>query len=259
MERKNTGIDPRVAELVRRAENILSEPERVYDLVGRRLALRCVELEASFSLDAFRLGVVGNPNRGKTTLAYSYYRALEIYGFPTAYFDLDIYSYSGLAISGEVDWEKRPKRSDAPQKEVEESILAFREAGPGIVIGDFPGRVDNLYQLDRLKTVDLAIILGVSIDDRRGWQELIGKSGVSALWLRSQLDKTPSYPLDPTLYGLDREPKPADLDVLTSLTRILEVVAKMKGVSLSSPWPLFTEAERLILEEVLDFNFAPLA
>lgn len=256
MERKSIGTDSRVAELVRQAENILSEPERVYDLVGKRLALCCVELKAPFSLNAFRLGIVGHPNRGKTTLAYSYYQALETYGLPTAYFDLDIYSYSGRAISGEIDWRERSKRPDAPRKEVEESILAFREVGPGVVIGDFPGKVDNLYQLRRLEAVDLAIVLGVSRNDREGWQELIGKSGISSLWFRTQLDKTPRYPLDPTLYGLNRKPKTTDLGVLTSLTRILEVAAEMKGVSLSNPWPLFDEAERLILEELLDFNFA---
>lgn len=252
-------IDPRVTELVKQTEGILASPEEVYNLAGKRLVLRCVELGPFLTPDTFRLGIVGNPNRGKTTYAYSCYQALEMYRFPAAYFDLDIYSVSGLAISGQVRWEERPKRSKPSITEVRESIRAYKEAGPGIVVGDFPGRVDNLYQLDRLEAVDLVMILDVSIADRRGWQELVGKSGVPALWLRSQLDKTPRYPLNPTVYALNREPKPTDLDVLTSLTRILEVVAEMKGVSLSSPWSFFSEAERVILEEVLDFNFAPLA
>lgn len=259
MERDDINTNPRVTELVKQAEGILADPEGVYDLAGKRLALRCVELEPFLTPDTFRLGIVGNPNRGKTTYAYSCYQALEMYRFPAVYFDLDIYSVSGLAISGQVRWEERPKRSKPSMTEIRELIRGYKEAGPGIVVGDFPGRVDSPYQLDCLKAVDLAIILGVSTADRKAWQELVGKSGVPALWLRSQLDKTPSYPLDPTVYALNREPKPTDLDVLTSLTRILEVVAEMKGVSLSSPWSFFSEAERMILEEVLDFNFAPFA
>jgi len=255
MERKNTSIDPR--ELTKQAKDILSEPEQIYGLAGKRFALRCAELESSLGSNAFRLGIVGNPNRGKTTLAYSYYRALEIFGLPTAYFDLDIYSYSGLAISGEIDWEKRPKRLDASQKEVEGSILAFKGIDSGMVIGDFPGRADNLYQLNRLRAVDLAIVLGTDVADRSDWQELVEKSGTSFLWLRSRLNGALCYPFDPTIYALDRKPRPAGLDVLISLTRILEVVAEIRGVSLSDPWSPFTEAERLILEEVLDLNFAP--
>lgn len=259
MERESKNIDPHVAELVKQAEGILADPEEVYDLAGKRFALRCVELEPFLTSDTFRLGVVGNPNRGKTTYAHSCYQALKMYGFPTSYSDLDIYSVSGQAISGQVRWEERPKRPKPSPREVRESIKAHEKAGPGMVVGDFPGKVDDPYQRDRLKATDLAIVLGVNIADRRGWQELVTGSEVPALWLRSQLDRTLRYPLDPTIYALNREPKHTDLDVLTSLTKILEVVAEMRDVSLSDPWPFFTEAERVVLEEVLDFQFAPFA
>jgi len=259
MEREGTNTDPRVAELVKQAEGILAVPEEVYDLAGKRLALRCVELEPFLTSDTFRLGIVGNPNRGKTTYAYSCYQALKIYSFPTSYFDLDIHSASGQAISGQLRWEERSKNPNPSPREVRESIKAYEEVGPGVVVGDFPGKVDNPYQQDRLKVVDLAIVLGVSMADRGGWQEVVAESGVPALWLRSQLDRILRYPLDPTIYALNREPKPTDLGVLTSLTRILEVVAETKDVSLSNPWPFFTEAERVVLEEVLDFQFAPFA
>lgn len=251
--------DSKIAWLFQEGQKILSDPERVFELVGKRLALRVVELEKYFATNTFRLGIVGNPNRGKTTYAYSCFSLLQNYRFPTQFVDMDIYSYSGNAIAGKIRWEDRPKRSDAPKKDVTESINVLRKAGPGIVIADFPGRPDNEYQPDRLKEFDLVMLLGNNRKDRKRWDAQVTKANVSSLWLRTQADKKLQYPIDPTIYDLNREPKPYGLDVMTSLTRVMEVIGRMVGIPVPNPWGLFSEPERLILEEMLDFKYAPLA
>lgn len=251
--------DPHIAELVVQSRKILDNPEYVFDLAGKRLALRCVELEPYFASHTFRLGIIGNSNRGKTTYAYSSYLALQNYRFPSRYADLDIYSYTGRAIRGQIGWENWPKRTDAPKKEVLESVREFRNAGPGIVIGDFPGKPDKPYQPYRIKAVDMTVLLGNDSLDRSKWERLVTISRKPSLWLRSQPDSIRRYPLDPTLYDLQRIPKPGGLDVMTSLTRIMEVIARIVNVPLRNPWKIFTEPERVVLEEVLDFEFAPYA
>lgn len=49
MEKRDYRGDTGIAKLVRGAQSILSETEQVYDLVDRRFALKCVELESYFS------------------------------------------------------------------------------------------------------------------------------------------------------------------------------------------------------------------
>ncbi len=258
--------DPHVNWLVHEGGRILADPERVQELAGRRLAFRLVELEDHFRTHSYRLGIVGNPHRGKSTYAYSCYETLSDYHFPAHYVDLDIYSPSGLANSGHHDLANRPKRTDAPKEEVLASIRGFRATGPGIVFGDFPGLPDKPYQPRRIKAVDMAIVLGDDSSDRGKWLERLSKAKKDALWLRTRSDNVRAYPLDPTIYALDRKPRPNSLDVVTSLTRILEVIGKKIGIPLANVWEKlpngripFSEPERMVLAEILDFEFAPYA
>lgn len=258
--------DQKINWLVEQGRAILDNPERVYDLAGRRLALRLIKVEDYFKKHSFHLGIVGNPNRGKSTYAYSCFRTLELYQFPAQYFDLDIYSNSGLALRGIVNWEDRPKRLDAPKKETLLSIKAYNDIKPGIVFGDFPGRPSNPYQARRVQSSDMAIVLGDDPEDRKAWHHIVSKTHTPSLWLRTRSDHTRTYPIDPTVYGLNRTPKPGGLDIITSLTRIIEVITKQIGLPMDNIWKTlpngitpFTEPERLILQEILDFEFAPFA
>ncbi len=249
--------DPAIRSLVAESRKIWSDTDAVYDLAGRRFALRCAELEPYFRSRTFRLGIIGNPNRGKTTLAFSAHKTFGLYGFPSQYVDLDIYTHSGRAISGEIGWAQRPKRADAPRREVLESVRRFRKARRGIIVGDFPGRPDNPYQGERLKAVDMALVLGDNPKERLTWLAMAAKVGKPATWLRTNEAYTRKFPMDPTVYNLNRDVHPATLDLLTALTRILENVARLVGVKTADPGAFFSEPERVILEEVLDFEFAP--
>lgn len=253
--------DPHIRYLVTEGEKILHSPERVLDLAGRRAALRMVDVEDYFRDHTFRLGIVGNPNRGKTTYAYSLYTSLKDSMFPAHYVDLDIYSQSGPAIAGRIAWDERPKRNDAPKRDVMESLRKFKNVQPGLVIADFPGRADNPYQPRRAKALDMAVLLGDDPTDRDKWMRILEHAHKPYLWMRTRPDGKRTYPLDPTIYHLDREPKPHSLDITTSQTRILEVIANMRDIPLHDIWKMgiFTEPERMILEEVLDFEFAPYA
>lgn len=258
--------NPHVNWLVHEGGKILTDPERVHELAGRRLAFRLVELEDHFSTHSYHLGIVGNPNRGKSTYAYSCYETLSNYHFPTHYVDLDIYAPSELAIRGKADWKERLKRSIAPKEEVLDSIRGFRATGPGIVFGDFPGLPDKAYQPRRVRAVDMAVVLGDNPADRAKWLERLTKAKKSALWLKTRPDHVRTYPLDPTIYALNRKPRANSLDIVTSLTRILEVIAKNVGIPLANVWEKlpngkipFSEPERLVLTEILDFEFAPFA
>ena len=198
--------DPKIDFLVHEGRKILKDPEWVNDLAGRRLALRLVELEDYFKGHTFRIGIVGKPNRGKSTYAYSCFRSLELFKFPTHYFDLDLYSNSGQALRGTVKWEDRPKRADAPKEETLASIQAYKDTGPGIVFGDFPGRPNNPYQSRRVRSSDIAVVLGDDPEDRKAWQRIVYKTHTPSLWLRTRKDTAHTYPKDPTVYGLNRIP-----------------------------------------------------
>lgn len=265
-----TGIerhrDPKIQFLVDEGRKILNDPEQVYDLAGKRLMLRVVELNDYFKNHSVRIGIVGRPDRGKSTYAFSCFRSLELRGLPTQYVDLDIYSNSGLALQGIVKWDDRPKRPDAPKNETLASINAYKHAKPGVIFGDFPGWPDNPYQGQRVRASDMAVVLGDDAKDRDAWFRIVSKTHKPSLWLRTRKDNERTFPIDPTVYNLNRIPRPNGLDIITSLTRILEVIAKQRRIPLIDIWkPLpdgrvaFSDPEQLILREFLDFEFAPYA
>jgi len=255
--------DPEIAAMVDEGTEILADPDRVHELAGRRLALRCLELESLFESRVFRVGIVGNPDRGKTTYAYSCFKTLEVLDFPASYTDLDIYSACGVSISGHVPWEKRPRNRNPTSEEVKANIQSYYQVTSGIAIADFPGMAHDEYQPERLAAVDLAIVLGRNNLDRLDWERVIDENGISRIWLHTRLDQSVRMLIQPAVYNLKRNPRPMEIDIITSLTRILEIAAEMKGkqlVDIYKRYPdAFSETERMVLEEVLDLEFAPIA
>jgi len=109
-------INGRVARLAKKSGEILQDEGKVYDLVGKRLAWWAVGVEAGLKESPFRLGIVGFPNRGKTTFAYSMFSLLKAYGMSAQYVDLDVHSNSGPAIAGEIEWRDRKNVKGFPIK-----------------------------------------------------------------------------------------------------------------------------------------------
>ncbi len=259
MSRSERFINRRAKILAAQASDILHNYDHTYDLVGRRLALRGIELTPHLQTLPFRLGVVGNPNLGKTTLAYSYFKLLEVYGVPTQYVDLDLYSQSGPAIAGEIAWDQRTKRNAVPEEEVLSSIAAYNNIPAGLVVADFPGRISNPHNPERIRGTDLILILTEKDEDRYAWMKLVSDNRRPFLWLQSVPSLQRTVPIHPSVRELMRKPKPFSIDVMISLTRILEMIAEMNTIPLHDIWTHLTQAERVVLEEVLDFEFAPLS
>lgn len=252
------GFNPQ--SLAEEARKILESRDLVYDLAGRRLALTATQLQDHLSRpeNTFHLAIVGSPNRSKTTYAYSCYKVLKAYDIPASYHDLDLYTQSGKAISGEIDWSYRIKRGfdEVPEEEVVQSIRAFLEDRPGVAIADFPGKLNDPYQTDRLKGVDLAIILGRDRGDVGGWERLCSNVGVKRRFLISETKPPlPYVTLYPSFFNLTRTVRVSPM-MLVSVTSILQEIAQIRGVKIS-PWEsYFSKAERVVLGEILDFSFS---
>ncbi|MFX1537554.1 MAG: hypothetical protein ACFFDI_25410 [Promethearchaeota archaeon] len=259
MENKNQGGNESstALELAYQALEILNDRDRIYDLAGRRFAFYCVQVEEYFNQHCFRLGVLGNPNRGKTTFVASSVGALSVYGIQAIYADLDVYTQSGLAMFGMIGWEDRPKNHDLSEEVVLKNIQRYSELSSGLVVADFPGRFDNPYHADRLASTDLALILAKTEKERLGWIELAENTNTPWLWLESKRKFRVAPPILPFIFGLDRTAN-WDVKIFVILTRVIQAIAIMREISLIHPWPFFTEAERVVLEEVLDFLCAPL-
>lgn len=242
------------------ARKILENRELVYDIAGRRLALVAIGLKDYLSRpgNTFHLAIVGNPNRSKTTYAYSCYEVLEAYGVPSSYHDLDIYTLSGKAIAGEIAWDQRVKRSlrEISETEIVQSIQSYRKDQSGVVIADFPGKLDDPYQTERLKGSDLAIVLGRNREEIRRWEKLCEDSGVGHRFLISETQPPLPYTiLYPSFFNLTREPRFSPM-LLVSVTSILQQIAEMRGLSLPEWEGYFNKAESVVLREVLDFTFS---
>lgn len=242
------------------ARAILENRELVNDVVGRRLALFAVTLKDHLSIpqNSFHLAILGNPNRSKTTYSYSCYEVLETYGVPTSYHDLDIYTQSGKAIAGEIAWDKRVKRDlgEIPETEIDQSIQSYRKDQSGVVIADFPGKLDDPYQIERIRGSDFAIVLGRNREEIRPWERLCTGNKVRHRFLVSETEPPLSYSvLYPSFYNLTREPRFSPM-LLVSVTSILQEIADMRGLSLPKWESFFSKAERVVLGEVLDFAFS---
>lgn len=246
--------------LVEESRKILDDRELIYDLAGKRLALRAIELKGHLSdpANAFHLAIVGNPNRSKTTYAYSCYSVLKTYDVPVKYHDLDVYTQSGMAISGVIDWNKRVKRTlvEIEEKEISQSIQTFINDTPGIIIGDYPGRIKDQYQAQRLEKADLAIILAKDSEEVKKWAKLCTSLGVGYRWLISETEPPLPYEvLYPSFYNLTREVRFSPM-MLVSATSILEEIAAIKDIPLSNIESYFSQAELVVLQEILDFHFS---
>lgn len=245
--------------LASQAGEILKNPERVYDLVGRRLALTSIALKNHFldTKNTFRLGVIGNPNVGKTTYSYSISKILELYKTPTTYIDLDVHTESGRAMSGEITWEERRKRKsdEIPLEEVNENIAKFANAGPGIVIGDFPGRISNEFNPQRLKRANLALIFGRNYSDVIPWMDFCTKCNVGYRFAISREDLSLKVPIYPQVDDLNRKFQ-ITTPLMASATSILLEASKLTDGPKINFDNFFSQPELVVLEEVYDFLFS---
>ena len=258
--------DRKIEELVRQTETIIKDPNSLYDVVGKRLAFRSAELQRHFldPSNKITFGILGNPNSGKTTFAYSCFRILDVYGLPAHYHDLDVYTRSGDAMAGKVSWQQRTKKTQEQvgPEGVQHSIQELKEVAGGIVIADFPGMIDDPFQKMRLKAIDLAIIFVKTIDELDEWTTLC--SGVNRGFRFLITHRTfPNFmqPVEeeqavmPIISDMDRRVvfNPATLTITTS---ILEEAAVLTHAPKSNYHAFFTQAELTVLEEFLDPMFS---
>lgn len=241
------------------ARKILEDPESVYNLAGRRLALISVISKEHFLKpeNTFRVAVVGNPNLGKTTYSYSIAKILELYGTTCSYFDLDVYTQSGSAISGTIEWAKRLKREppEIKPEDIKQNINTFGQKRPGIIIGDFPGRIEDKYQIRRLKKADLALILASDLTEKNKWAELCDKAGIGYRWVMSYPHINTNAPFYPQIYDLERKVN-TTTSMIISATSLLMEVTDLTGFGPVNYQNFFTNPELIILEEALDFHFS---
>ena len=110
-----------------------------------------------------------------------------------------------------------------------------------------------------MKAMDQVLILWGDNEELQGWQALVADAGVPFLWCRSLITIDSKTALHPSVVSADREVIPLQLSVTTSLTKILKVIASDKGIPVQDVGGIFSEAERTVLEEVLDVMHAPFA
>jgi len=256
---------------------ILNDSEKVYDLAGKRLALRCLNIAPFFDdlENPFRLGIIGPSNRGKTTFTWDLYSLLLAYWpsqlgiLPTVH-DLDIFTNSLPAAAGIIKWKDRKKNPHPSPEEERASIAEFRTLRGGIIIADVPGKLTGDYTPHRVAACHAVVILVDSIKEIPAWRKLTTESGIPAAWLISDpKHKGPvatKRVIHPTVFDLNREPRPFRVSLITTLTRILEMIARSRNIPLLNIWslidpdtndPAFSKAERILLQEYLDFYYAP--
>ena len=249
--------DTRLKQLIKQSKEIVDSPGDMYDLAGKRFALYALQLLPYFENNSIHIGIVGNPNRGKTSFAFSATELMSHYGLPALYFDLDDYTKSGGAISGSISWAERKKRELVPPEEINQTIADFSKSH-GLVIGDFPGRADDIYQNQRVSSLDMAILMTTGKEDSIEWKKLLEESNIptSRLIIGKHRGQTSDH--DPIAPYIVRERKPFTIPMIIACTRTLVNIACIKDVSLIEPWSEMSQAERVVLEEVLDFEFAPI-
>lgn len=253
-------FNPKVDSLVNESRKILNDPNRVFELAKTRLFFLATELLDHFNKpeNTFRIAVIGDTNLGKTTFAYSVFNILRNHcSFPAYYIDLDLHTESGSAISGKIKWEERRKRTqkEIPPQKIHDSINLFAKSGPGITLGDFPGRIDNPSQIERLNQANLALIFALDKGGKDQWARLCTKAGIGYRWVISRTTPSLENPIYPQITGLRRRVI-FDTEITTSVTSILEEAAEMTGAPKSVYENIFTQAELVVLQEYLDFLFS---
>jgi len=238
---------------------LLKRPEEIGDLLGRRLALIAGLTQGHFTdpRNTFRIAVIGDPNLGKTTYSYSVAKILEMYGTPSSYFDLDVYTESGRAISGEKGWQERRKRSltQIKRREIKENIRKFGKIKPGIVIGDFPGMSSDKFQVERIHMANMALIFAGDYKHLDPWIKLCTRAHIYHRFLISRPKFSMEPPIYPQINRLYRKPI-SNLPLIASATSLLLESNEMTHGPKIEIGMHFNDAERTILEEIFDFYFS---
>jgi hypothetical protein len=255
-------VDKKVRGLAAEAGKIIRDYDRLYDITGKRLAFWGMELKKHFDDPANKLvfGVVGYPNTDKTTLAYSCAKILQLYDVSSTYCDLDVYTFSGKAIEGQINWDDRPKqtRDKVGIEIVQQSIEALHKIQKGIVIADFPGMIEDPYQPLRLNAINYAIILAKDEGELEEWINLCSaeNTGFRFLFTHKQTEtlQLKLFKMDARLPAIASMNRQAIVNVatLSVATGILEEAADMTKAPKSKYHNYFTEAELTALEEILD-------
>ncbi len=178
---------------------------------------------------AVRIIIGGPPNSGKSTLAESLARALQLLGVDAYAEDLDLASPTLEFIKGAKGWEQRvgAKKEWTP-KLAEEAAAKFEDASKrhAVVIGDAPGKITA--ESEKIAgRANYALIL--CREDRKeeieGWQTFFKQIGVPVVGiLVSKLTGTGIAKkrdvIEATVIGLSR--KPVTDEVIVSLAALIK-------------------------------------
>lgn len=117
--------------------------------------------------------IIGGPvNCGKSTLAVSLYRQLQILGVSVGIHELDVYSDTHPCILGQKPWYERRKRAEAEfNPTIKERIREYADDQRDVVIGDLPGRLGTPYLSKLMEPADQAIIVAKDWESLDRWDE----------------------------------------------------------------------------------------
>jgi hypothetical protein len=238
-----------------RIKDTLSSPDKTYSLVQTVLSFYATQLKKHTD-SHFRIGIIGNPNRGKTTFAYNLHLLLQQLDIGTQYHDLDLYTRSGLAISGQLSWEDRPKVKSLDEAAITQSIAAFQSSSQQFAIADFPGMAESVGQGQRLHAVDLAVLLTTAQHgDQAAWLELADETQTKAL-VFAPLQSDHYAFVEGSQTFLPREMSNSlHLETMIAAAHIIDQSAQAKGITLPGAWPYIGNDMKSLYKELTTLCF----
>ena len=211
--------------------------------------------------NTIRLGIVGDPNRSKSLMAWDFYQLALAAGLPAYHCDLDLWSPSRGVFEGLNTWENRPKRKrgEVTDEEIRNSINGLSDLGPGLVVVDFPGLVDEPSQLDRLRAVNLALILENGPEEGIKWLMPLITTRTPFAWMTTSpglgVEEIEGIRGGHSVYGIDRNIDRIHISEVVALTMMLEWVGS--GQSDARPNEDLTYREVEVLRDYRE-QFGPI-
>jgi hypothetical protein len=208
----------------------LHETEWFRNLIWRDYLSEVAEIKLLLERDTVRLGVIGDPNRSKSLLAWDFFQLATAAGLPVYYRDLDLWSPSLGVFEGRNTWEDRPKRQrgEVTDEEIRKSIDGLSDLGPGLVVADFPGLVDEPSQQDRLRAVDMALLLESDPGEGLKWLRPLVKTRTRFAWMITSpslgVEEIENAQGGHSLYGVDRKIDKVHVSEVVALTMMLECI-----------------------------------